>query len=78
MPNMPPSDANDYASAPTDYGPLTPQQAQNVADLAARRAEQRLYTAIGRSVFKKALLVLGAGGAAALAWMSDWIHFGHK
>ena len=67
---------HDYQQAPTDYGPLTVQQAENVADLAARRAEERLYAAVGRSIVKKALYVVGAAGLALLAWLNDWIRFG--
>ncbi len=69
---------DDYQQAPTDYGPLTDQQAQNVADLAARRAEERLYTAVGRSVVKKILWVAGTAIAALAAWLSGLIHFGPK
>jgi hypothetical protein len=72
------SGPNDYQQAATDYGPLTVQQAENVADLAARRAEERLYAAVGRSVVKKAVYLIGTGGAAFLAWWQGLIHFGPK
>lgn len=74
---MPPPE-DDYTNAPTDYGPLTPQQAQNIADLGARRAEARLITTVGRSTLKGLIYLGGAAGAALLAWLSDLIHFGHK
>lgn len=61
-----------------DYGPLSQRQAENIADLAAKRAEQRMYAQIGRSVVRKVLYFLGAGSAALLAWLGDWIHFGPK
>lgn len=61
-----------------DYGPLTQRQAENIADLAVERAEERMYAKLGRSVVTKALYVLGAGIAALAAWASELIHFGPK
>lgn len=59
-----------------DYGPLTVQQAENIADLAVSRAEERLYTKVGRTVVTKALYYGGAVAAAATAWLNDWLHIG--
>jgi hypothetical protein len=72
------AEPHEYQQGSTDYGPLSVEQAENIADLAARRAEARLYTAIGRSVVKKALYLAGAAGAAFLTWWSGLIHFGPK
>ena len=61
-----------------DYGPLTQRQAENIADLAAQRAEQRLYAQIGRSLVRKIIYFLGAAGSFFAAWLMDWIHIGPK
>lgn len=55
-----------------DYGPLTRQQAENLADFAAERAEARIYAAVGRSVVRKVFFVVGVGGAALAAWVNGW------
>lgn len=68
----------DYHELDTDYGPLSQRQAENIADLAAHRAEQRMYAQIGRNVVRKALYVLGAAVTAIGAWLMDWIHIGPK
>ena len=68
--------SEEFQDASTDYGPLSQRQAENVADLAARRAEERVYAKIGRSVVTKTIYALGAAGAFLLAWMSDYIHLG--
>lgn len=70
------SDSEEFKDASTDYGPLSQRQAENIADLAARRAQERMYAELGRNVVRKTLFVLGAGMAALLAYLSDWIHFG--
>jgi hypothetical protein len=75
---MSPPEADDYATASTDYGPLTAQQAENIADLAARRAEARLVTTVGRSTLKGLVWLCGALGTAFIAWLTGLIHFGHK
>jgi hypothetical protein len=69
-------DPDGYKEATEDYGPLTRQQAENVADLAARRAEERLYAAVGRSIVKKILYLLGAAGVALISYWQGLIHFG--
>jgi hypothetical protein len=61
-----------------DYGPLTQRQAENIADLAAVRAEERMYAKVGRSVIKKTLYLLGAAATCIAAWASELIHFGPK
>ena len=61
-----------------DYGPLTQQQAENIADLASHRASERMYAELGRSVVKKAIYLGGAAFATIVAWLSDLIHFGPK
>ncbi len=68
----------DPFDADNDYGPLTQRQAENIADLSARRAAERLYAEIGRSVVTKVLWGLGAAGAFLAAWLSGWFHFGPK
>ena len=72
------SSSEEFQDAATDYGPLTQRQAENVADLAARRAEERVYAKIGRSVVTKTVYTLGAGAAVLGAWMSGWFHVGPK
>ena len=70
--------SEEFQDASTDYGPLSQRQAENVADLAARRAEERVYAKIGRSVVTKTIYALGAAGAFIAAWMSGVFHFGPK
>ena len=70
------SSSEEFQDAATDYGPLSQRQAENVADLAARRAEERVYARIGRSVVTKALYALGAAGAFLSAYLSGWFHIG--
>ncbi len=70
--------SEDFKDASTDYGPLSQRQAENIADLAARRAEERLYAQIGRSVVTKTVFAIGAAGAFITAWLSGWFHFGPK
>lgn len=66
----------DFQDAATDYGPLTQRQAENIADLAARRAEERMYAQIGRSLVKKTLYLLGALGIALYTWAADLVKIG--
>ena len=61
-----------------DYGPLTQGQAENIADLAARRAMERLYAEIGRSVVKKVLWTLGIASAVFAAWMNGIFQNWHR
>lgn len=70
------AEAHDNSSE--DYGPLTRRQAENIADLAERRALERLYAEIGRGLVRKAVFVAGAAGAALLAWLTDLVHIGHR
>ena len=72
------SNSERFNDESTDYGPLTQRQAENIADLAARRAQERMYAELGRSIVRKTIFALGAGLAALLALMSDLVHFGHK
>lgn len=70
--------SEEYLDAETDYGPLTQRQAENIADLAARRAQERIYAEIGRSVVTKVLFTIGALSAVGAAWLSGWFHVGPK
>ena len=70
--------SEDFQDAPTDYGPLTQRQAENIADLAARRAQERMYAEIGRNVVSKALLIGGSIMFALAAWVNDWFHLNPK
>ncbi len=70
--------SEEFQDASTDYGPLSQRQAENVADLAARRAEERVYARIGRSVVTKVIYGVGAAGGFIAAWASGWFHFGPK
>ena len=62
------------SDAATDFGPLTQRQAENLADFAAIRAEERMYAKIGRSLVTKALYTLGAGCIALAAWLAGAGH----
>ena len=68
----------EYLDESTDYGPLSQRQAENVADLAARRAEERVYARIGRSVVTKVIYSLGAAGTFLAAWATGYFHLGPK
>jgi len=57
-------------NAEHDFGPLTLQQAENLADFASKRAEERLYARIGRSVVAKLLYTLGAGCIALASYLA--------
>ena len=70
------TDQEEYYDAPTDYGPLTQQQAENIADLAARRAEERMYAKVGRSIVGKAIWVIGTGLCALAVWLVGFMHMG--
>ena len=72
------SDSKEFQDASTDYGPLSQRQAENIADLAARRAQERLYAEIGRNVVLKTLYMLGAAAAFIGAWVTGVFHFGPK
>lgn len=48
---------------------LTAEQLEQVAELAAEKAIERVYTEIGKNVVHKALWVLGAGALALFAWL---------
>jgi hypothetical protein len=49
-----------------DNRPLTDAEKNEIAELAADKAYARFYSAVGESIVKKALWVLGAG--AMTAW----------
>lgn len=70
------SSSEEFQDASTDYGPLTQRQAENVADLGARRAEERLYAKVGRSVVGKTIYALGAGLCALAIWIVGFLHLG--
>lgn len=61
-----------------DYGPLTLRQAENIADLAARRSADKLYAEIGRNVVSKALFICGSVMFGLAAWVNDWFHLNPK
>ena len=48
-----------------DNRPLTDAEKNEIAELAADKAYERFYSAVGQSIVKKALWVLGAGAMAA-------------
>ena len=68
----------EFENDSVDFGPLTHQQAENLADFAAKRAEERMYAQLGRSVVKKVIYLLGAGVVAAVTYASDLVHFGPR
>lgn len=57
-----------------DFGPLTLRQAENLADFAAARAEERMYAKIGRSIVTKVLYILGSACIALAAWIAGGGH----
>ena len=69
---------DEYKPEDNDFGPLSQRQAENLADFASSRAEQRMYANLGRSVVRKVIYLLGAACAVAGSWLMDWIHFGPK
>jgi hypothetical protein len=48
-----------------DNQSLTDAEKNEIAELAADKAYERFYSAVGESIVKKALWVLGAGAIAA-------------
>ena len=66
--------SEEFQDASTDYGVLTQRQAENIADLAARRAEERMYAKVGRSVVTRAIYAIGAGLCALAVYISGWFH----
>ena len=47
-----------------EHRPLTNAEKDEIAELAATKAYERFYAAVGKSVTKKILWVLGAGCAS--------------
>jgi hypothetical protein len=67
------------SEAHSDFGPLSQRQAENIANLAVRLAQERMYAEIGRSVVKKILWLLGAASAGAYLYFNGVPpHFGGK
>ena len=50
---------------------LTDAEKNEIAELAADKAYERFYSAVGESIVKKALWVLGAGALAACVLISQ-------
>ena len=50
-----------------EHRPLTEAEKDEIAELAATKAYERFYLAVGKSVTKKILWVLGAG--CAVVWL---------
>lgn len=60
------------------YSPqLTDEQIDAIAERAAERALEKVYTQIGKSIVSKFFLVVGALTLAALAWMNTKGYLGH-
>lgn len=53
---------------------LTKEEMETIAELAANKAYDRFYLAVGKSITKKILWVLGAG-VAAVWWFIEGGHF---
>jgi hypothetical protein len=56
----------------TDDKPLTESDIERIAEKAAERALEKVYSEVGRSVVKKGLWIVGAlaiGFAAAKGWL---------
>lgn len=58
-----------------DYGPLTHDQLENIADYINAKREADLYEKIGRNVVSKTLLWVGTGLISTAAWLSGGITF---
>ena len=69
--NNSPQDHNLYSAADKTIT-LTQKQLDEIADLAAERAIEKVYLQVGKSVIRKALWILGA---AALALFLGGNHF---
>lgn len=50
--------------------PLTDDQIDEIAERAAEKALEKVYTSIGKSVVSKLLWFLGAASVAVAAWMN--------
>ncbi len=50
---------------------LTEHDIDHIAERAADKALEKVYTEIGKSVVKKVLWVLGLGALALMVWMSS-------
>ena len=48
---------------------LTPEEKNEIAELAADKAYDRFYLAVGKSVTKKLMWIIGAGAAAIWLFM---------
>lgn len=70
------SSSGDFKDASTDYGPLTQRQAENVADLGVRRAEERINQRVGKAILSKTALAIGTSLLAIFTWLTGWIHIG--
>ena len=57
-----------WSESENDFGPLSKRQAENIANMAVRLAQERMYAEIGRSVVKKILWLVGAGSAGLYLW----------
>lgn len=53
-----------------EHVPLTPEQVEALADRAATKALERVYTEIGRNVVRKAIWLVGAVVVSVLAWLT--------
>lgn len=49
---------------------LTSEQIDLIAERAADKALEKVYTEIGRNVVRKALWIIGAGVVALLVWLA--------
>lgn len=49
--------------------PISPEQLEQIAERAAEKALERVYTQIGKSVVSKILWLIGAASLAAFAYM---------
>ena len=50
---------------------LTQEEKNEIAELAADKAYDRFYLAVGKSVTKKLMRIIGAGAAAIWLFMED-------
>lgn len=49
--------------------PLSEDQLEKIAEMAAEKALEKVYSEVGRSLVKKIFWIVGAGAVAILWWM---------
>lgn len=61
---------SEYKSERSHFAGLTDEEIEHIADRAAERAIEKVYTEVGKSVLKKLAWIVGAGLLALFVWLS--------